>query len=235
MDMSQYLALNSRAQIITLIEKGALYGGDIWQGKAEGKQGNYLSQIIQIHYDIRLDKVILRTPSIVQPETQETMFIRLNYRNIIFRLYPGEFKVIGDKIICSIPDEARALEERKGGDRYVLPFSSEISLSLKRMERNFREMTYEMEMRIIDVSEKGFGIMISSQNRQYFMRNDHFWLRAVDHQVLRTPVLGCVKYVAPKGYYLKRGDVRVGLSLSLPLEKELFEYLKRKSFLILSA
>ena len=163
------------------------------------------------------------------------MYIRLNYRNFLFRLYPGEFKVTGDKIICSIPSEACALEERNGGDRYVLPFSSGISLSLKRMERNFRELTHEMELRIIDVSEKGFGIMVSAHNRAYLMQHDGFWLRAVDHQVLRTPVLGRVKYVAPKGPYLKRGEVRVGLSLSIPLERELFESLKRKSFLILSA
>ena len=235
MDISQYVPLTSRPEILSIIEKGYLYNGNIWQGEAGKGQGHHVSEIIQIDYDWRKDKVIFRMPDIAEINPELTIFIRLNYRNLIFRLYPGEYRVMGDKIVCKIPQEARAVEERKGGDRYVLPFSSDISLSLKRMERSLRELTYEMEMRIIDVSQQGFGIMISSQNKQYFVLEDHFWLRAIDHKVLRTPILGCVRYIAPKGYYLRRGDVRVGLSLSLPLEQEILDYLKKKSFLVLSA
>lgn len=234
MDMSELKALESRAQIITLIEKGSLYGGDIWQSGTK-EEGRNLTQIIQIDNDLKIDKVILRTPSIVQVDPQKTIFVRLNYRNIIFRLFPGEFRVNGDRIVCNYPNEARALEERKGGDRYVLPISSDVSISLKRLERSIREVTYEIELRVIDVSQRGFGILISSHNREYFKRGDHFWLKSVNHDLLRSPILGAVCYVAPKGYYLKRGDVRVGLSLSLPLSKDIFEALKKRSQIILTA
>lgn len=235
MDMKSLKHLESRAQIITLIEKAELFGGDIWQSSPGSPNGRHLSQVIQITNDLKSDRVILRTPSIVQIDPDQTIYVRLNYRNVIFRLYPGQFKVNGDKIYCRYPNEARALEERAGGDRYVLPFKADISLSLKRVERSVREMTYEIELRILDVSSKGFGILISSHNRDYFQKNDHFWLKAVDHKVLRTPILGCVCYVAPKGYYLKRGDVRVGLSLSLPLSQETLDYLKRQCLVVLSA
>lgn len=234
MDMSNLKEIESRVQIITVIEKAAMFGGDIWQSQP-GKVGRHLAHIIQIVNELKSDRVILRTPTIVQVSPDEALYVRLNYRNLIFRLRPGEFKVNGDKISCIYPVEARALEERKGGDRYVLPFNSDISLSVKRMERTMREMTYEMELRIIDVSEKGFGILISGHNREYFRKNDHFWLKAVDQKPLRTPILGSVCYVAPKGYYLRRGDVRVGLSLSIPLVKETFEYLKKKCLIVLSA
>jgi hypothetical protein len=230
MDMSKLRPIHSRVQIITVIEKAALFGGDIWQS-IHGGEGRHLSQIIEL----RSDRVLFRTPSIVQIDPNLPIFVRLNYRNLIFRLEPGDFKVNADKVSCRYPDEARALEERQGGDRYVLPFNADISLSLKRMERTIREMTYEIELRIIDVSEKGFGILISSHNRDYFRKNDHFWLKAVDHIPLRSPILGSVCYIAPKGYYLKRGDVRVGLSLGLPLSRETLEYLKRKCVLVLAA
>lgn len=235
MDMSDLKQLDSRAQIITVIEKAELFGGDIWQSAPGSPNGRHLTQVIQITNELKSDKVILRTPSIVQVDPSQPIYVRLNYRNIIFRLVPGQFKVNGDKIHCEYPDEARALAERPGGDRYVLPFNADISLSLKRMERSMREMTYEMELRILDVSQRGFGILISSSNREYFKKHDHFWLKAVDHKVLRTPILGSVCYVAPKGYYLKRGDVRVGLSLSLPLSQETLDYLKKQSLLVLSA
>jgi hypothetical protein len=234
MDMSNLKEIESRVQIITVIEKAALFGGDIWQSQP-GKVGRHIAHVIQIVNDLKFDRVTLRMPSIVNVSPDEPLYVRLNYRNLIFRLQPGEFKVNGDKISCLYPGEARALEERKGGDRYVLPFNSDISLSVKRMERTMREMTYEMELRIIDVSEKGFGILISGHNREYFRKNDHFWLKAVDHKSLRTPILGSVCYVAPKGYYLKRGDVRVGLSLSIPLSRDTFDYLKKKCLVVLSA
>ena len=234
MDMSYLMQIESKVQIITVIDKASLFGGDIWQSHHETNE-RFVSQIIQIHNEIKFDKVIFRTPSIVQVNPELPIFIRLNYRNLIFRLMPGEFKVSGDKISCHYPNEARALEERKGGDRYVLPFHSEMSLSLKRIERSMREMTYEMQLRIIDVSERGFGILISSANREYLRKNDHFWLKSIDQKHLRTPILGKVCYVAPKGYYLKRGDVRVGLSLSLPLAQDIFENLKKKCCIVLSA
>lgn len=235
MDMSRLKHMSSRVQIITVIEKASLFGGDIWQSDPKSSTGRHLSQIIQIVNELKSDRLILRTPSIVQVKPEHPIYIRLNYRNLIFRLMPGEFKVHGDKISCLYPKEARALEERQGGDRYVLPFNADISLSLKRMERTVKEITYEMELRIMDVSNKGFGILISGHNREYLKKNDHFWLKAVDHMPLREPIIGSVCYVAPKGYYLKRGDVRVGLCLSVPLAKETLEYLKKQCLLVLTA
>jgi len=234
MDMSNLKQLSSHVQIISVVENASLFGGDLWQSGAQDT-GKHLSRIIQISNDFRFDRIILRMPAIVQIDPDLPLYVRLNYRNTIFKLKPGEFKVSGDKITCNYPYEARALEERKGGDRYVLPHKADLSLSLKRMERNMCEMTYEMELRIIDVSERGFGILISGYNREYFKTNDRFWLRAVDHKELRTPILGKVCYVAPKGYYLKRGDVRVGLSLSVSLAQDILDHLKKKSLIVLTA
>lgn len=51
-----------------------------------------------------------------------------------------------------------------------------------------RDTAYEMELRIIDVSERGFGILISSHNRDYLKIDDHFWLQSIDYSLLRTPI-----------------------------------------------
>lgn len=235
MESQDLYPIKSRAQIITLIEKASLFGGDIWQATSPGEKGKHVSQIIQIQNDLKSDKVILRMPSIVQINPNMPIFVRLHYRNIIFRLFAGDFKVTGDKIIAHYPEEAMAMEERKGGDRYVLPVNSGISLSLKRIEKTMRDMTFELELRIIDVSEKGFGILISGQNSDFLKQNDHFWLKSIDHSSLRSPILGSVSYVRPKGYYLRKGDVRVGLSLANPISRETLETLKKKSFIVLSA
>lgn len=233
MDMSLLKQLNNRAQIISMIERAELFGGDIWQS-TPGSLDRELLRIIQIQNDIKQDKVIIRAHTFMHMDPTRPIFIRLSYRNIIFRLEPKDYIMMGDKLICNYPHEARALEERHG-DRYVLPFESEISLSVKRVEKTVREMTYDMELRIIDVGAKGFGILISGYNRDYFKKNDHFWLKAIDHNPLSSHILGCVCYVAPKGYYLNKGDVRVGLRLQMPLPQEVFEYLRRKCIVVLSA
>lgn len=89
--------------------------------------------MIQIDYDFRKDKIIFRMPDIAETNSELPIFIRPNHRNLIFRLYQREYRVIGEKIVFKIPQEAQAVEERKGGDRYVFPLNSDISLSLKRM------------------------------------------------------------------------------------------------------
>ncbi len=231
MDTSKLLPLENRFQIISAIEKGASFGGNIWQTGQSERQMLHISQVL---LDIKTDKLIIRTFGLIDLVQKHPIFIRLSYRSILFRLDPGEFKIIGDKLICNYPKEARALEERIG-DRYVLPFSADISLSLKRTERNLRETVLDLEVRIVDVSEKGFGILISGANRDFLKSFDHFWIKAIDQRPLNHHIFGTVTYIAPKGYYLKRGDVRVGLSLERALNAEFFEYLKRKACMTLSA
>lgn len=232
MDITQLIRLNNPLQIASAIDKASLFGGEVWQTIA-GEDRN-ITNIIRIHVDPRFERILFRTNGLTEINPFFPIYFRLSYRNILFRLDPGSFRVNGDKVLSIYPREARALEERKG-DRYVMPYNDDISLSLKRVERTFKEMTYDMELRIIDVSERGFGILISGHNRDYLKPDDHFWIKSVDHQPLDHHILGRVTYVAPKGYFLKRGDVRVGLALNMALNPEVFEYLKRKCLMILSA
>ncbi len=235
MDMSQLKAIESRAQLITIIEKASFFGGDIWQYVVGAKPGRTISQIIEILTDLTSDRPILRSPTLEGINPNLPVFVRLNYRNLIFKLLPGQYTVSGDNMISLYPEEARALEERQGGDRYVLPFGADISLSLKRIERSFKDLSFEMELRIIDVSARGFGIMISAQNKDCLKKNDHFWINSIDHTALPNPIFGTVCYTDSRGYYTKRGDVRVGVKLSRPLAADVLGFLKKRSKIILTA
>jgi hypothetical protein len=232
MDTSKLHQLQDRSQIIEAIEKGTLFGGDIWQTPHRGERKVF--QIIQIHLDTKYDKMIFRILGHANFDPTRPLYVRLSYRNLIFRLMPSEFKMVADKLICRYPREARALEERKG-ERYVLPFNSDISLSLKRVERTVRDTAQEIELKIIDVSERGFGILLSSTNKDFLRKDDHFWIKAIDNKQLRHHIFGTVTYVAPKGYYLKKGHVRVGLALGISIVPEIFEHLKKRCLVVMSA
>lgn len=231
MDVENLITLEKRTHIISAIENATRFGGEIWQSDYAGRE---VLQIIQMHIDVKYDKIILRTNGLLSFQPHLPVFIRLRYRNLIFKLEPGQYKIISDKIICDYPTEAMGLKERVN-ERYVLPFNSDISLSIKRKIRNLRETVFELEVRIMDVSEFGFGLMISGVNRDLINEMDSCWIRAIDHKCLTYPISGKITYVAPKGYYLKKGEVRIGMALQTALNKEMFEYLKRNSRLVLTA
>ena len=228
MDMSKLKSTHYSEDINDLIERGSLYGGGLWQGKL-------ISKIVEIQSDLDTGHFTLRMSADTFVDSAVPLYIRLNYRSTLFRLRPGEFKKSGEHITFCAPREIYSLEERKGGNRYVLPLTAEISLSLKRFERTYREIIHEIELRIMDVSENGFGIVISSYNRDYLKAADNFWIKSIDHNNLSNPLVGTVCYVAPKLAYLKHGDVRVGLSLANPLTQEMLAYLKRRSLFVLSS
>lgn len=232
MDFSKLESLEKHLHIISAIEKGASFGGDIWQTGSSGFREVF--QIIKIQISENQQKIILRTDSLKVIEQDYPLFIRFRYRNIIFRLTTAEFAVMGDQLICSIPQDVKALAKRSS-DRYVLPPNLDISLSIKRYGRTIKENLPQLEVRIIDISESGIGILISGANREFFRAYDHFLIRAIDHKVLNREIFGTVLYVAPKGYYLKRSEVRVGLSLSTPLSWDVFDQLKKKCQVVLSA
>lgn len=231
MDTNRLIPFAKRCQIITALERAAPYNGELWQTTEQGRQ---VLLIVQMVVDIKIDKLVIRCLGMLDIDTASPIYVRLSYRSIIFRLNPGQYRIFGDRIICDYPLEAAGLPERRN-ERYALPYDSEISLSLKRNIRSLRETVFELEVRIMDVSESGFGVIISGNNRDYIRQLDNCWIRAVDQKSMTTPILSRVRYVAPKGYFLKRGEVRVGLALERALNEETFENLKKRAYLVLSA
>jgi hypothetical protein len=232
MDFSKLEQLEKHINIISAIERGSAFGGDIWQTGLDDTREVF--QIVQAQVDVVNDKVIFRTNSLAQVSQDFSIFVRLRYRNIIFRLESHEFKVVADRLICSIPKEVKALAVRST-ERYVLPFEQDVSLSIKKITATSKDFAPEIEVRMVDVSESGIGILISGANRDFLKPYDHFWIKAINHEKLKRDIFGTVLYVAPKGYFLKRQDVRIGLSLSTALNWETFCTLKKKCRIILSA
>lgn len=232
MDFSKLEAIEKFTEIVAAIERGASHGGDLWQMDLTGER--MIFQITELKVDILHNQLSFKTNSHLFVNAKLPFFIRLRYRNMIFRVSPEDCEVDEDQLICKIPHEARALASRTT-DRYVLPVDSDISLSLKRFSRNVRDNGPLLEVRMIDVSESGIGILLSGGNRNFLQTYDHFWIKAINHQRLSYDILGTVLYVAPKSLRVKRSDVRLGLSLASPLSWEVYQGLKRQCRLVLSA
>jgi hypothetical protein len=231
MDMSHLQLLNQTTQIFEALERGAAHGGELWQTNHIGR---LVFEITALEVDQQQMSLMIETNPNVIFVGDYPIFLRLRYRNLIFRLNPGQYGVLDGKLVCECPPEARALAPRNG-DRFALSSCHGISLSLRRIERSVMEAPREIELRILDFSEKGFGILISSANRNFLRCKDHFWITAIDQRPLRSEILGSVSYVAPRFRCQKRGDVRVGLNLDRALAQDIYENLKKRSHLTLSA
>ena len=232
MDFHKLEQLEKHIQILSALERGVSFGGDIWQTRSESHRDVF--QIVQTQVDLVNEKIILRTNSIAQVSQGFTIFVRLRYRNIIFMLEAHEFNVVADKLICSIPKDVKALPVRST-ERYVMPFELDVSVSIKKFTRTLKDISPEIEVRMVDVSESGIGILMSGVNRDFLKPCDHFWIKAIDHEKLTRDIFGTVLYVVPKGSGLKKQDVRIGLSLSTALNWNTFCSLKKKCRIILSA
>ena len=231
MDMSRLQLLNQSSEIYDALDRGAAHGGELWQ---TNHMGRLLFEITAMEVHRSENQMVIETTPNIILVGDYPIFLRLRYRSLLFRLSPGQYKVQDGKLVCECPPEARGLAPRTG-DRYALSSCLGISLSLRRIERTMMEAPREIELRILDFSEKGFGILISSANRNFLRSEDHFWITAIDQRPLRSEILGSVSYVAPRFRCQKRGDVRVGLNLNRTLAQDIYENLKKRSHLTLSA
>ncbi len=208
------------------------YGGWCWQSSLEKKQ---LHQIVDVLFKESMGTLIIECKDVIEINNGNVLFVKLNYRSIIFRLDPGQYVCDGQFIFCSLPKVIMGLEKRPGGDRFVMPTLADVSISLKKMERYFGEITFQLELRVIDVSEQGLGIIVTSSNKHILKHHDRFNIYSIDNRPLNRPIAGVICYVQSKGEGVKRGDVRMGLKLNSRFDSETFTYLKKKGHRILFA
>lgn len=210
----------------------SLYGGCCWQTINEKKQLYHVESVI---FKESSNTLIIQCKDIVDINDENVLFVKLNYRSLIFRLNPGQYVCDGQFIFCTSPKLILGLEKRSGGDRFVMPSLADVSISLKKMERYFGEITFQLELRVIDVSEQGLGIIVTSLNKHILKNHDRFNIYSIDNRPLKRPIAGVICYVQSKAEGIKRGDVRMGLKLNSRFDSETFYYLKKKGHRILFA
>ena len=230
MDSLRYL---NPSTFIDLFLTASLYGGCLWQTQ-EMNQKN-VNEIVSVFMSKVDNTLTIHCKNNLEIHHDHALFVKLHYRSLLFRLKAGDYKIEGPFLICRMPEKMMGLERRPGGDRFLMPSLLDISVSLKKMERYFGEMTFELELRVIDVSEQGLGVTVTTFNKHIFKHHDRFNIFSIDNKSLKRPINGVICYMNSKGHGLKRGDVRLGLKLNSPLDSDTFTYLKKKGLRILYA
>lgn len=214
-------------EIPSIIEKAALFGGKIAQPSSTQ---NPSTNILRLDIDSS-GFLLIKFPEDIVFERNRPVAIRLNYRNMTFSLSSQDYSIEGQTLIGQIPKEARALQIRDT-DRYVFPFDTNVQAFIHRVEK--RAGSLDTTIKLIDVSEKGLGILLSDVEEDTLIAHDHIWLHSINGIKLEQPIFGRVIYSIVRKFR-DSSDLKCGISLEQPIPEEIFSELKAKCLLVLKA
>lgn len=226
MDLSLIKLLDTK-EITPILHKASLFGGKVAQPTLTSSVITVIKSI-----DVRSNEIRIKLFEDASLETNRPITIRLNYRNLNFILEPKQYSVTGTTIVTQLPTEAKAIALRPD-ERYVLPLHAKSLVSMKRIEK--RGTQVEMDSTIVDVSRKGFGLLVNQTEEDLILKHDHIWVKSINNIPLPKPIFGRVVYVLERKYKDNVVDLKIGVSLESEIPEEIFEELKRMCQLVLTA
>lgn len=213
-------------EIITVIDKAALFGGLIYQ------QGTFQLETCSIRKIEILDgKLHMEIMGASKLDGAHPLCINFAYRNFTFRVPALQFSIEGSTIICHIPLEAKAISTRPGGERHVLPFDSNVTALLHRIEK--RDSNTSSLVKIVDVSKWGMGAYFLGSDIDV-IQYDHLWIKEINQVKLASPIFTRAEYINARKYKDDVTVLKVGLSIE-KLPEEIYLDLIKNCHLILSA
>lgn len=213
--MDKYRLLDQKEEIATMAKKAPVMEiGEIWQTLPFKRDIYRIKKL-----EVLTEALIFQTTLPFDFEPGFPIYIKINFKNLIFKLMPNEFRTYNNQLSCSFPKEAKAIESR-ALERTKLPKKSTIHLILRTISS---ESSLDIKVNIENVSETGLGLKASSLNRDYFERNSLFKIIKVCGRNHMEPCNLQVKHIADKD---NKSFIYIGMESSLPLSSVFFDILR---------
>lgn len=143
------------------------------------------------------------------------LYIKLDYRTSVFKV--TDYKETKSSIHFAFPKEIKT-QELRSFPRHVFSHEQEKAVSLKPSLTGNREVGSELQVRALDISQYGLGVLVSEHNRQFLKNNRILWVTQIGNAKLDHPILAEVVYinteVDSKFLVRKQKEMKVGLKLS---------------------
>lgn len=220
-NLKKYRSCSEYKEILRILQKATSQQDNLaWQSHTSSKnivpihhfEIDFVSREIVISYDHQNFKLNSSLP----------LYVKLDYRTSVFKI--PEYRVKQNTIHFSFPLEIKT-EELRFNPRVTFTPEVEKYISIRpAMSSVKRESTSELNVRVIDVSPVGLGLLISESNRLFVKSNRILWITKLNEVELATPILAEVIYINsefdPKYSKRKQKDFKVGLKLSSPIQDE---------------
>lgn len=203
--MEKFRDINHRDEILALMKRApASNRGEIWQTLDEGRH-HY--KIVSFRDDPSNKALVIESDQNYAFNARHPIYVRINHRDLIFKLNARSFIISGNKLACVYPTMAKAIEKR-GTVRIPLPPGRDTTVVLTPLGAG----AAELKVKLVDISMKGLGISVSDSNREYLIRNEKFLITSINDIFLAGNHQVEIKYVER----LARGMIKSGFVLKRP-------------------
>lgn len=190
--------------------------GDIWQTLPFKREVYRIKSL-----DVLNDAMIFLTTMPFDFDQDYPIYIKLNFKNLVFKLSPNEYRASKNQLICSYPKEAKAIEERSFM-RTRLPNKSSLKITLRTLSK---DTALDIKVGITDISEIGIGILTSGANREFFARNSNFIIVKVCGREHFEQTVLSVRHTSTSE---DRKYIKIGLLGRHPFSDKIFQVLREE-------
>lgn len=222
--LDNYRSSSDYREILRILQKStSLEENFLWQSHAAGKniipiqhfEIDFVPREVVIFFDARRFTLRKDLP----------LYVKLDYRTSVFKV--TDFLEGQNTLHFTFPKEIKTLELRTDTRIAIAP-EKERTVSLKPSLMGGREAGNEIQVRVMDISRGGLGLLVSEYNRAFLKNNRILRVTELAHQKLHEPVLAEVVYmntdVDPKFQTKRQKELKVGLKLSGMIPEDIFTH-----------
>jgi len=215
--MDHYRLLEHKAEIFNMVKKAPVVEiGEVWQTLPFKREVYRIKKL-----DVLNEAMIFLTTLPFEFDLDFPVYIKLNYKNLIFKLSPDEYRASKNQLSCGYPKEAKAIEDRSV-ERTKLPNKTSLSISLRSLAPG---TALDIKVSIVDISEIGLGIKTSGVNKEFFSKNTNFIIVNVCGDEHYEQTVLSVRHISNND---DRSYIGIGLLGSHPFSEKIFQILRDK-------
>ncbi len=213
--MDRYRLLAQKEEIAKMARKAPVMEfGQIWQTLAVKREVYAIKNM-----ELLKEAMIFQTTLPFEFDDAFPVYIKINYRNLIFKLSPGDYRVFNNQLSCTYPKEAKAIESR-AFDRTLLPKKSSLQLTLRALSAS---TALDIRVHLENISELGIGVKAPSLNLEFFNRNSSFKIIEVCGYSWVEEATLTLKHIYKKD---NEPFLGIGMAASLPFSDQFFQILR---------
>lgn len=219
-----FRSTHDNKEILRILQKASSEQENIiWQTHALGRS---IIQVQHMEIDFVSREVVIYFDSLhFHLEYELPLYVKLEYRSTVFKV--EKYQKGANSIQFSLPKDVKTLELRSLKRHHFSEESPQV-VSLQPTSSG-KEHTHEIQVKVVDISEAGMGILISDHNRIFLKNNRILWVGRVGNAILPHPLLAEVVYInqdVEAKYQSKKGkNFKVGLKLSSQFPSEIYNSL----------
>ncbi len=214
--MDKYRLVILHEEIAQLSKKAPLIDlGEIWQ-TIPCKRDIY--KIMKL--DVLNDSFIFHTTVSFEFEIEFPVYIKINHRNLIFKLNPEDYRTHHNQLICDFPKLAKAIESRQF-ERIKMPELSNVVVTLRPTSL---KSAIDIDVRLLDISLLGLGTEVSIVNKDFFQREKEFMILKISGSKTIEQAKFSIRHIIGRE---DRRLIKIGFASDIMVSQQLMQTIQR--------